>query len=155
MIVNIEFTFKFGNGIIRHNNMEKEKEEILAKLMEEHPITELIQFNDINLQQKVQENTFMIVKYRDLWQREKAVLDELIDLYDKLVGERYDYYKFEQDKELTKPEIEKYYLPKDKKILQMKKIMRRQEIKVGFFEICFKAFEKQQWNLKLFYDQIK
>lgn len=135
--------------------MEKEKQEILDKLMEDHPILDLVQFNDLNVQEKIQENTFMVVKYKDLWQREKAALDELYDKYDLLIGRRYDYYKFEIDKELTKVEIEKYYLPKDNKIRRMKNIIRRQEIIVGFYEICFKAFEKQQWNLKVFYDSLK
>jgi len=50
-----------------------------------------------------------------------------------LAGECYDHYRFDEDRGLTKTEIEKYYLPKDKKVKQMKGILRKQKVKVEFF----------------------
>lgn len=131
------------------------EENIVKKLLEEHPITEMVKFNDINVQEKLRDVSFQIVKYRELYYAELAKFEELQDKYNKLLGIRYDYYRFETDKELTKVEIEKYYLPKDKKVLLMKKILRDQEIKTRFFETCYKGFEKQQWSLKTFSENLR
>lgn len=137
--------------------MDKDRENqlILEKLTAEHPIEELVQFTDVNIQEKIKENTLMIVKYRDLYHRELSNLEELEDKLESLVGKRYDHYRFEYEKELKKIEIERYYLPKDPYILKMRKIIRRQRVKVRFFEMCYKAFERQQWNLKTFWETIK
>jgi len=134
---------------------EQEKQIIIDKLVAEHDIEKLIQFTDINIQEKIRENALMIVKYRDLYHAELGQLEVLEDKLEALKGKRYHHYRFEYEKELTKVEIERYYLPQDPFILKMNKLIRRQKVKVRFFEMCYKAFEKQQWNLKLFWETIK
>jgi hypothetical protein len=134
---------------------QKEEDDVLSGLLLEHPIHDLIKFDDINLQKKIQENTTMVVRYRDLYHQELAKLDRLKDLLDKLVGKRYEFYRFNDDKTWTKVEIEKYALPADEKVIQMKKIVRRQEIRVRFFEMCWKAFDKQQWSMRMFIETLK
>jgi hypothetical protein len=67
-----------------------------------------------------------------------------------LIGQRYDFYRFEYDKELQKPEIEKYYIPKDKMVVQMKNIMMKQKIRVDFFKVCVNGLKSSQWNMKTF-----
>ena len=133
----------------------KEEDEILAPLLIEHPIHDLIRFDDINLRDKIQENMTMVVRYRDLYHQALATLDRLKDLLDKLIGKRYEFYRFNDTKTWTKVEIEKYALPADEKVTKMKKIVRKQEIRVRFFEMCWKSFDKQGWNLKLFIDTLK
>lgn len=128
---------------------------IIEELKVDHPIDELVKFSDIDIQEKLMENPFMIVKYRELYYRELAQLDNLNDLMDKLMGERYKHYRFEDEKEWSKPEIEKYCLPSDKKIQKMRKIIHKQEMRVRFFEMCYKAFEKQGWSMKSFIDTLK
>jgi len=130
-------------------------DEELAKLHEEYPIEDMVKFTELNLQEKLQDNPYQIVRFRDLYHKELSELDRLNDLHEKLVGKRYEYYRFKDDHEWTKPEIEKYALPKDEKIVRMKKIIRRQEVRVRFFEMCFRAFEKQGWSMKGFIDTIK
>ena len=131
------------------------EEELLKELHDEHPIDEMVKFSDMDIADKLTENPYMIVKYRELYYRELAELDKLEMLMDKLMGERYKHYRFDDDKEWTKVEIEKYCIPSDSKILKMKKIINRQKIRVRFFEMCYRGFEKMQWSMKSFIDTLK
>ena len=141
--------------MIVYNNIMNEENEILQELHEKHPIDEMVKFSDLNIQEKLMENPFQIVKYKELYYHELSKLDELIILQDKLNGERYKYYRFEDDKEWTKVEIEKYCLPTDIKVIQMKRIIEKQKVRVRFFEIAYKAFEKMQWSMKGFIDTLR
>ena len=134
---------------------QKTEEQIIDELKKEHPIDEMIRFSEINLMEKLEENSFMIVKYREHYYLELSKLEKLEDNYDKLLGIRYQYYKFDDDKEWTKVEIEKYCLPTDIKILQLKKIMARQKIRVRFFEIAYKGFEQAGWRMKTYSDNLR
>ena len=134
---------------------DKECERILESLLEQYPIDEMVKFSELDLQEKIQDNPYQIVKFRELYYKELAGLDKMNSLYDKLVGERYKHYRFDDDREWTKVEIERYCLPSDKKIIRMKSIIRKQETKVRFFEMAFKAFEQQGWRLKSFIDTLR
>ena len=46
----------------------KEYDKILKKLKEEHPIDDMVRFNELDVHEKLQENDWQIVKYRDLYQ---------------------------------------------------------------------------------------
>ena len=131
------------------------EEKILRKLKEKHDIESMISFDNLNIQEELQRNPYYIIKYKELYIKEQNLLDEIQSKYDELVGKRYHFYRFESDENLTKAEIEKYYLPKDEKIIKMKKIIRKQKIKVDFFDACYKAFEKRQWSMKTFSDNLR
>jgi len=131
------------------------EEKILRKLKEKHDIESMISFDNLNIQEELQRNPYYIIKYKELYIKEQNLLDEIQSKYDELVGKRYHFYRFESDENLTKAEIEKYYLPKDEKIIKMKKIIRKQKIKVDFFDACYKAFEKRQWAMKTFSDNLR
>ena len=131
------------------------KDEIIEKLLIDHPIHQLVKFSELDIADKLQENVGMVVKYRDLYHRELSKLDYLADLMEKLVGLRYKHYRFDSVEAYTKPEIEKYCMPADKKVLRMKTIIRNQEVRVRFFEMCWKAFEKQSWSMKMFLETLK
>lgn len=128
----------------------EEKSQLLQKLKEEWNIEEEIQFNEFNIQEKLQKNVFVYSQYMEQYTKEKSALDKLIEMRDALIAKRYDYYRFEDDRQLQKPEIEKYYLPKDKQILKLNRIIRIQQYKVDFFNICCKALDKMGWNMKNF-----
>ena len=135
---------------------EKEKrEEILENLYEQYPIDEMVKFSELDLGEKLQENSFWITKFKDLLFQAQQEYDYLETLFDKLMGQRYNHYRFEDDRELDKSEIKNYYLPKDEKIIKMKLIMARQKVKVDFFKTCVAGMEKQQWNMKSFLDTLK
>lgn len=130
-------------------------DKILKKLHEQHPIEEMLKFSEFNLQDKLKENATQIVIYEELYHKELTIKEHLDDLMDKLIGKRYKFYRFEDDHEWTKQEIEKFCIPQDEKIMKMKKIIRRQETRIRFFKMCWKGFEKQQWNIKMFLDTLK
>ena len=130
--------------------MEDEREVILRELMKEHPILEMVSFNELDLQEKLKENAFQVIKYQDLYNREKMAYEKLEELMEVLAGECYDHYRFDEDRGLTKTEIEKYYLPKDKKVKQMKGILRKQKVKVEFFQMCMSGLKQMAWNMKEF-----
>lgn len=136
-------------------NDKQKAEKLFNELKEKHPIDEMVKFSELDIDEKLQENTGRLVDYRDLYHKSLSELDRLTDLLDKLIGVRYKYYRFDCNEKWVKAEIEKYCLPTDPKIIKMKKIIRRQEIKVRFFEMCWKAFEKQQWSMKLFMETLK
>ena len=132
-----------------------EEEKIVAELLKEHPIHEMVRFSDLDITQRLEENSFNIVRYKELYYKELAAMEKLEINYDKLVGIRYKFYRFEDDQSWTKPEIEKYCIPSDKKIIQMKGIMAKQRTKVRFFETCYKGFEQAGWRMKSFIDVMR
>jgi hypothetical protein len=135
---------------------EKElREEILADLYAEFPIDEMVRFTELDLQEKLQENPFWIVKFRDLFNKANAEYIYLETLYEKCVGDRYDYYRFESERELDKFEIKNYYIPRDKKVIQMKNILARQKVKVDFYKTCLQGMEQQGWRMKSFIDTLR
>lgn len=134
----------------RKKTEEEEKEEQLEKLKKEWPIEEDISFNEFNITEKLQNNAFLFAKYQDQLNREKAVMDKLLELKEKIIGDVYNYYRFEDDRQLQKPEIEKYYLPRDKKIIRINAIIRKQQTNVDYFTLCCKALDKVGWNMKNF-----
>ena len=129
---------------------EEEKEEQIENLKKEWPIEEDISFNEFNIAEKLQNNAFLFTKYQDQLNREKAIMEKLLEIKEKIIGDVYNYYRFEDDRQLQKPEIEKYYLPRDKKILKINAIIRKQQVNVDYFTLCCKALDKVGWNMKNF-----
>ena len=125
----------------------KIRNEIVEELKNEFPIEELVQFNEIDIQEKIQRSAYVIIQYDDLLKKEEMIYQDLEDKFDALLGKRYNHYRFEVDRELQKPEIEKYYLPSDSQIRQMKKIMLKQKVRVDFFKICLRGLNDMKWNM--------
>lgn len=128
----------------------KEYDKIVKKLKEDHPIDDMVKFNELNVHEKIQDNDWLIVKYRDLYHKELDKFERLNELLDKTMGERYEYYRFDCDKEWVKTEIENFALPKDEHVRKIKKLMQKQNIRVRFFKMCFRAFESRAWSMKNF-----
>jgi deoxyadenosine/deoxycytidine kinase len=127
--------------------------EVINKLHEEHPVLEDVKFNESNLFEKMNINPWKVAYYKDLYERSLKEYERISDLLNKLIGIRYDHYKFNSEKMLNQREIERYYLTKDKKILKMRKIFRRKEIETKFFETCVRAYELQGWKMKEFWER--
>lgn len=141
--------------IIMSDISREEYDKIILDLHEEYPITEHVKFCEFDLHDKLEKNGDLILMYNDLLIKEEAYLEKIENLMDKLLGERYDYYRFESEKNLQKPEIEKYYLPKDPKILAMKNIITKQNIRVKFFKMCVNALNKVGWSMKTYSDNMR
>ena len=130
-----------------------ESEEIFNKLKEEYPIDQLVKFDETDIQEKLQDNAFQVIKFKELYYKELDIYEDLERKMEALTGQRYKYYRFSQDEEYTKVEIEKYCLPQDEKIIQLKKIMKKQKVRVRFFELCYRGFEQQGWRMKTYTDR--
>lgn len=127
-----------------------ELKQIFDELHVEHNIEELATFSEIDISDKLQKNEMMVVKYKELYYNELNKYEILERKMDALKGIRYKYYKFEDEHEWQKKEIEEYCLPSDKKIVEMKKIMMKQQVRVRFYDMCWRAFNSLGWSMKVF-----
>jgi len=75
------------------------------------------------------------------------------NIFTKVQGEKYDHYKHNYEKNLTKTEIEKYYLPKDEKLIKLKALLDKQAIRCDFYESMWKVIDQMAWKMKLFATQ--
>jgi hypothetical protein len=126
---------------------------IFSELKEQHPIDEMVKFSELDIAEKLQQNAMKVVEYKEFYYRELNLYEQLERKMDALTGIRYKHYKYNDEHNWQKPEIEKYCLPADESIIKLKKIMMKQQIRVRFFELCWKSFEKQGWNMKVFSDR--
>lgn len=127
-----------------------ELKQIFEQLKAEHNIEELATFSEIDIADKLQKNEMMVIRYKELYYAELNKYEILERKMDALKGKRYKHYRFEDDNEWVKKEIEDYCLPSDEKIIAMKKIMQRQHVRVRFFDMCHKAFYSMGWSMKTF-----
>jgi hypothetical protein len=129
---------------------ESFEDKVINILLSKYPIYEQVSFDEINLAEKYQANPYLLIQYKDLYNKEKMQLDELEDELEETIGTLYHKYRFEYDEELTNKEIEKYYIPKDKEIKLIKKKIRLINIKLRFFDMCIKGLERQHWSMREF-----
>jgi hypothetical protein len=127
-----------------------EYDKILKKLHEEHPIEEMVKFNELNVHECLQENDFLTVKYRDLYHKELDKLERVKEFLEKVEGERFIHYRYNSDKEWTKVEIEEYALKQDPQVRKVKKLIQKQQAIVRFYNMCWKAFESRKWSMSNF-----
>lgn len=132
-----------------------ELKQIFDELKSNHNIEQLATFSDIDIAEKLQKNEMMVIKYKEFYYAELEKYEILERKMDALRGIRYKHYKFNDDHEWQKKEIEDYCLPSDEKIIKMKKIMTRQQVRVRFFDMCWRAFFSMGWSMKTFSDREK
>lgn len=128
---------------------------ILEELYDEYMIQELLQFNENNLSDKIKDNPFISEQFRLLYLKEAQILKRVEIIYETELGKKYDHYKYECEKNLTKTEIEKYYLPKEESIIKLSKLVSKQQLRTDFFESVWKALDKQGWMLKIYQQELK
>jgi hypothetical protein len=126
------------------------REQIREKLEKEYPIADEVSFNDFNIEQKLQNQLQLELKYYDLLQNAKYVYNKIDNILIDKQCELYDTFRFEHERNLSKPEIELYYMPKHPDIKLIKERMALQEVKVHFFEICYRSAKQLQWNIQTF-----
>lgn len=126
------------------------REEIKEKLLDEYPITDEVSFNDFNIEEKLQNQLQLELKYYDLMTNAKYVHGKIEDILIDKQCELYDHFRFEYERNLSKTEIELYYMPNHPDIKLIKERMELQEVKVKFFEICYRASKQLQWNISTY-----
>jgi len=132
---------------------QEELKQIFNELKSEHNIEEMATFSELDISDKLKINDMMIVKYKELYFNELNNYEILERKMEALKGKRFKYYKFDDEHEWQKKEIEEYCLPSDERIITMKKIMSKQKVRVRFFEMCWKALDKMGWSMKTFSDR--
>lgn len=130
--------------------MSVDETKIVNELSKEFNIEELVSFNELDIKEKIQTNPYQLMRFQDLLTKEKMKYEELEELLERLVGKVYHEYRFNSPEELSPKEIEKYYIPTNKKIIKMKEILRKQKIRILFFEQCVKGIDRQYWAMRDF-----
>lgn len=124
-----------------------EKENLLKQLRTEFPIDKEITFNDFDIEDKLQGQLPLEMKYWDLYQIELfnlgAIEEEMVDMKFTV----YDQFRFNYDRVLTKTEIELFYLPAHKDIRAIQKRIDLQQVKVDYFKTCYNAVKQLRWNI--------
>lgn len=118
------------------------RKQIKEKLESEYPIADEVSFNDFNIEDKLKQQLQLELKYYDLWINSKYVYNKIEDILIDKQCELYDFYRFEFERNLSKTEIELYYLPKHKDIKIIKNKMELQDVKVHFFDICYRSVKQ-------------
>ncbi len=136
-------------------NYDNQFEETMKKLKEEYPIEKIVQFDEFNINEKIKENAFMVLNYKELYLKEKNELDRISALRDKIIGQRFDHYRFNFNKELKAIEIKEYYLPQDENVIKINRLYQKQQWRVDFFEMCVDVLVKQGWQIKAFLEEKK
>jgi hypothetical protein len=141
---------KLDEQLLEKIQQDIEQNDILKQLYKEYSVKDLLEYNEYNISDKISNNSYISEQFRLLYLKESQNYKRVEMLYEELVGKKYDHYKYENEKTLTKTEIEKYYLPKNEKIKKMKNLLYKQELRMNFFESVWKALDKQAWLMKLF-----
>jgi len=134
---------------------EQERDEMWRELYHNHPIDVEIKFSDMDIGEKLRNQPYIKLTYDDLYYKEKSRYEKIQEVVEKITGIRYDYYRFNFDKELTKAEIEKYYLPKDPTVLAAKKKLRMQQWRMEFYKMCADSIGNQGWRMREFLESLK
>jgi len=141
---------KLDEQLLEKIQQDIDQNDILKSLYDDYKVEDLLTYNEYNLSDKIANNTFISEQFRLLYLKEKQNYNRVEILYEDLLGRKYDHYKYNSEKTLTKTEIEKYYIPKDEKIKDLKNLLHKQELRMNFFESVWKALDKQAWLMKLF-----
>ena len=130
----------------------EQRNQILEKLKEEYPIVDQVSFNQFNISDKLQENMNLKMQYDELYDHHCYILEKIMEKYDEIKCKRYDHYKFNHDRVLSKTEIEEYYLKSDPQLKKYNKVIEKQKLKVNFFKLCKDSIDKLYWRMKQFID---
>jgi hypothetical protein len=79
----------------------------------------------------------------------------LKEFLDRIQGEAFERIQKENDLNLRTAEIEKYYLPRDPKVMKVKSALALQNFVVSYFDTAVKAIQSMGWSMKNFSDQQK
>jgi len=133
---------------------ELNSDTIFKKLEDEYNVYDLLTFNEFNINERLERLAFHMKDFRLKFLQEQGKLSAVQDRLDKLIGDKYVALK-SGEVTLSKTEIERYYLPKDADIMNLKALVRKQEMRTEYFQAVWAAMDKLQWNMKLYCDNSK
>jgi hypothetical protein len=133
---------------------ELNEDTIFSKMEQEYNVYDLLTFNEFNIQDRLERLSFHMKDFRLKFLQEQGKLNAVEDRLAQVTGDKYIALK-NGEVSLTKTEIEKYYLPKDVEIMNLRALVRKQEMRVEYFDAVWKCMDKLQWNMKLYCDNGK
>jgi len=122
---------------------EFEKVVGIQEYLLKYPIDMLLSFDINNIQSKIEENIKQVFKFETLFLISDSKYIELKSLYQETLSEQFDWYKFEYDRSLSGNEIKEFYIKKDPKVKQVKRLLDKQKIQRDFFKLCISSFLRQ------------
>lgn len=146
---------KLDEELIEKIQKDINENKMLEALYHEYKVQELLQFNEHNISDKIKDNPFISEQFRLLYIKEAHNLKRIEIMYEQKLGEVFDHFRFENEKTLSKTEIEKYYIPKDESLKELKILVNKQQLRTEFFESVWKALDKLSWILKLYVQELK
>jgi hypothetical protein len=120
----------------------------------DYNVYDLLTFNEFNIQDRLERLSFHMKDFRLKFLQEQGKLNSVEDRLAQVVGDKYIALK-NGEVTLSKTEIEKYYLPKDTEVMNLRALVRKQEMRTKYFEAVWQAMDKLQWNMKLYCDNGK
>ena len=97
---------------------DKEYTECMEQLKAEHNTDELLTFSEMDITDKLSKNSWLVMQYTELWQKEKNNLDKMNELKEQIIGGLYLKYKKEEPLMLKMTEFEKYYVPSSPDVMK-------------------------------------
>jgi hypothetical protein len=133
---------------------ELNEDTIFSKMEADYNVYDLLTFNEFNIQDRLERLSFHMKDFRLKFLQEQGKLNSVEDRLAQVVGDKYIALK-NGEVTLSKTEIEKYYLPKDTEVMNLRALVRKQEMRTKYFEAVWQAMDKLQWNMKLYCDNGK
>ena len=131
-------------------NISVNEDKIIAEIMKEHPdLYDQLDFNEFNVKERLEKNAYWYQHYRILYMKELHKLKNIEIARDKYIGDLYKELK-NGDRKLTKTEIERYYLPSDKKAIQYMKLSMKYQIRCDVYQYICDAFKSAGYNMSTY-----
>jgi hypothetical protein len=132
---------------MEYNNIAVIEDDIIIEIMKDHPdLYDWLNYNEYNIKDRLENNSFYYEQYRILWLQERNKLKRIQLLKDEYIGNLYQDLK-NGDRKLSKVEIEKYFIPSDDKAIKFEKLYMRQKIRCEVFEYIADAFKQQNYAM--------
>jgi hypothetical protein len=144
----------YNNGtqiMIQKIRDELNADAMFSRLETDYDVYDLLNFNEFNLKERLERLAFHMKDFKLKYLQELAKVEAIKDRLDKVTGEKYQSLR-NGAVSLSKTEIEKYYLTTDVEILNLKGLLRKQEMRAQYFEAVHSAFDKMGWNIRNYVD---
>ncbi len=127
------------------------EDEIIKTIMLDHPdLYDMLEFNEFTIKEKLEMNAYWYQNFRLLTIGEKRKLNRITVIRDEYIGKLYHQLRFENDIKLGKIEVEKYYIPKDERAIELGGLVMKQLIRVETLEAITDAFKTQGFTMNTF-----
>jgi len=132
------------------------EDEIIVSIMKVYPeLYDILEFNEFTLKERLEKNAYLQEQFRFLCIKEKSKLKKLEIQRDEYIGKLYDELKYEDNRSLTKTEIERYYILKDPEYIKLTRLYNIQTVIVETFETIKEALKSQSYNMRTFLETLK